>query len=59
MAEQFITPPLAPPLVGLPLGEARRVAKKRGAAAVPGRRATGEDARRAPKRSRAAATRSR
>src|SRR3954470_5883172 len=30
MAEQtFITPPLAPPLIGLPLGEARRVARKR------------------------------
>ena len=35
MAEQaFTTPPLAPPLVGLPLGEARRVAKKRAEARV-------------------------
>lgn len=30
MAEQLpLTPPIAPPLLGLPLGEARRVAKKR------------------------------
>src|SRR5438874_9134362 len=35
MAEQtFPTPPLAPPLIGLPLGEARRVAKKRSQAKV-------------------------
>src|SRR4051812_4631278 len=35
MAEQtFTTPALAPPLIGLPLGEARRVAKKRAQAKV-------------------------
>src|SRR5260370_40856154 len=35
MAEQTInTPALAPPLLGLPLGEARRVAKKRAQAKV-------------------------
>src|SRR3954464_15740913 len=35
MAEQtFTTPALAPPLIGLPLGEARRVAKKRAEAKI-------------------------
>ena len=35
MAEQTInTPALAPPLLGLPLGEARRMAKKRSQAKV-------------------------
>ena len=35
MAEQPIqTPALAPPLIGLPLGEARRVARKRAEAKV-------------------------
>src|SRR5438445_4578975 len=35
MAEPtFTTPPLAPPLIGLPLGEARRVARKRSQAKV-------------------------
>ena len=29
MAEAFTTPPIAPPLLGLPLGQARRMAKKR------------------------------
>src|SRR5438270_13371238 len=34
MAEAFTTPPIAPPLLRLPLGEARRLAKKRSQATV-------------------------
>ncbi|HUJ24460.1 MAG TPA: phage tail protein [Myxococcales bacterium] len=34
MAEAYTTAPIAPPLIGLPLGQARRVAKKRAQAKV-------------------------
>src|ERR1051325_11029460 len=34
MAEAYNTAPIAPPLIGLPLGQARRVAKKRAQAKV-------------------------